>query len=162
MLANVATAAPQRQIGTVSGLNAETSPLTATTSGFAVERTATETRVALAADTLFAFDQATLTAAAQDNLRRTAALVQEGGAGSVTVTGYTDAKGEDAYNHALSRRRAEAVVTWLKGPGGGAARTFIAVGKGEADPVAPNAAPDGSDDPAGRAQNRRVVVSIPR
>jgi flagellar motor protein MotB len=34
-------------------------------------------------------------------------------------------------------------------------------GHGEADPVAPNTE-DGHDDPAGRAQNRRVVISFPR
>ncbi len=151
-----------RQIGAVSGLTGQTSTLTGAVSDFVVERTATETRVQLAADTLFPFDAATLTPAAQANLQRTAELVREGGAGTVTVVGYTDAKGEEAYNLDLSRRRAEAVVAWLRGQAGLDARPYEAVGRGEAEPIAPNAKPDGSDDPDGRARNRRVVVNIPR
>ena len=151
-----------RQIGTTSTLTAQTSALTGTISDFSVERTDFGTRVQLAADTLFDFDQATLTPAAQANLARTADLVRGGGAGTVTVTGYTDAKGEDAYNLALSRRRAEAVVAWMRTQPDLADRPFAAVGKGEANPVAPNAKADGSDDPDGRARNRRVTVDIPK
>jgi outer membrane protein OmpA-like peptidoglycan-associated protein len=159
----VATAtAPAQQIGAISGLTGQTSALTGTVSDFVVERTATETRVQLAADTLFDFDKATLSPAAQANLQRTADLVRAGGAGTVTVVGHTDAKGADGYNLDLSTRRAEAVVAWLKGQPDMAARPFAAVGRGEAEPVAPNARADGGDDPEGRAKNRRVVVNIPR
>jgi len=35
-----------------------------------------------------------------------------------------------------------------------------AAGFGETKPVAPNARPDGSDDPEGRQKNRRVEVII--
>lgn len=157
-----AAAAPARQIGSVSGLSAQTSALTGAVSGFAVEKTDFGTRVALAADTLFDFDKATLTAAAQENLRRAADAVRRGGAGTVTVNGYTDAKGEDVYNLDLSKRRAEAVVAWLRAQPGLGGRDYQAVGMGENDPVAPNAAADGSDDPAGRAHNRRVTIDIPR
>ena len=149
-------------IGTTSALTGRTSALTGTVSGFQVERTETETRVALAADTLFAFDEASLTPAAEANLTRTADLVAAGGEGVVRVVGYTDAKGEDAYNLALSRRRAEAVVAWLRARPALASRSFEAASRGEADPIAPNAGPDGADDPQGRARNRRVVVAIPR
>jgi outer membrane protein OmpA-like peptidoglycan-associated protein len=151
-----------RQIGSVSGLSAETSSLTADISGFSVERTDTGTRVLLAADTLFDFDKATLTAAAEQNLRRAADLVRQGGEGAVTVTGFTDAKGEDAYNLALSRRRAEAVAGWFRTQPELRARTFKTEGRGEADPVAPNTTAEGTDDPTGRARNRRVTIDIPR
>lgn len=154
--------APQRQIGTISNLGAETSGLTGTVSDFAVERTDVGTRVSLAADTLFAFDKATLTPEAQANLIRTAALVREGGDDTVTVTGHTDAKGEDGYNLALSRRRADAVVAWLRGQPGLAARSYTTVGKGETEPVADETAADGGDDAQARARNRRVTVDIPR
>jgi len=162
--AAVPTSVPQagRAIGTTSALTGQTSALTGAISDFQVERTATETRVALAADTLFAFDEATLTPAAESNLTRTAELVEAGGEGTVRVTGFTDAKGEEAYNLDLSRRRAEAVVAWLRARPKLAARSFEAVGLGEAEPVAPNAGPNGVDDPQGRARNRRVVVAIPR
>lgn len=160
-VASAAAPTPERQIGTVSGLTGQTSALTGAVSDFAVERTATETRVLLAADTLFAFDEAVLTAEAQDNLTRTAEVVRQGGAGEVRVLGYTDAKGEDAYNDRLSRARADAVASWLRTQSGLGERTFVAEGRGEREPVAPNTLPDGSDDPAGRAKNRRVVVVVP-
>jgi outer membrane protein OmpA-like peptidoglycan-associated protein len=156
------TTTTTRALGTTSGLTGQTSALTGRVSDFVVERTETETRVALAADTLFAFDQATLTPAAQANLQRTADLVREGGQGPVTVVGHTDAKGEDAYNLDLSRRRAQAVATWLRGQAGLGNRSYAVEGRGEAEPVASNARPDGGDDPDGRARNRRVVVIIPR
>jgi outer membrane protein OmpA-like peptidoglycan-associated protein len=156
------TTTTSSQLGTTSGLSAQTSALTGRVSDFVVERTETETRVALAADTLFEFDKAVLSPAAQANLQRTADLVRQGGAGPITVAGHTDGKGEDAYNLDLSRRRAEAVATWFKAQPGLGGRTYTVIGRGEAEPVAPNARADGSDDPEGRARNRRVVVTIPR
>jgi outer membrane protein OmpA-like peptidoglycan-associated protein len=78
------------------------------------------------------------------------------------VTGHTDATGEDAYNLDLSRRRAEAVAAWLRARPELGGWTFTVAGKGEAAPVAPNSRPDGSDDPEGRARNRRVEVTIPK
>jgi len=155
-------AAPSRQVGQVSALSGATSGLTGQVSGFAVSVTDTATVVQLAADTLFAFDKADLDSAAQANLQRTADLVRQGGTGEVAVVGHTDAKGDDAYNLDLSRRRAAAVATWFRTQPGLAARTFVPEGKGETAPVAPNARPDGGDDPDGRARNRRVEVVIPR
>ena len=51
---------------------------------------------------------------------------------------------------------------WLRGQAGLGDRSFTVRGLGEADPVAANTAPDGSDDPQGRARNRRVAIDIPR
>jgi OOP family OmpA-OmpF porin len=65
--------------------------------------------------------------------------------------GHTDSVGSDAYNQALSERRAKAVVDYLGTLGIDASR-MQAVGAGEANPVADN----GTDE--GRAQNRRVVL----
>jgi len=39
---------------------------------------------------------------------------------------------------------------------------FQAAGHGAANPVAPNSHPDGSDNPDGRALNRRVSLSFQR
>jgi outer membrane protein OmpA-like peptidoglycan-associated protein len=149
-------------IGMVSGLSATTRALTGTISDFAVRTTDKQTVVALAADTLFEFGKADLTRAAEVNLARTADLVANGGAGTIEVIGYTDAKGTDALNDTLSRRRADAVVAWLKTQPGLNQRGFTAIGKGKRDPVAPNVTADGTDDPQGRARNRRVEVVIPR
>jgi len=115
-------------------------------------------RLVVAADALFAFDEDELSPQAEATLAALGPqLAKEKGA--VTVEGHTDAKGGDDYNRQLSERRARAVRDWLAAHQHLAAGT-PAVGYGESKPVAANAKPDGSDDPAGRARNRRVEVVI--
>lgn len=152
------------QNGALGGarLTGQVSGLTGRISGFAMRQTETQTIVELASDVLFAFDSARLTAEAEAALRRTAELAAQAESGRITVVGHTDSVGEDAYNLALSRRRAEAVAQWLAASGGVPADRLHAEGRGEAEPAAPNATTDGQDDPEGRARNRRVVVAIPR
>ncbi len=77
----------------------------------------------------------------------------------VEINGHTDDKGSDDYNRNLSQERASAVDAALKARGLTVATTVT--GYGETRPIAPNATPDGADDPAGRAQNRRVEIIIP-
>lgn len=114
-------------------------------------------QVTLAADVLFEFDKAELTPAANVRIAEVADRIGEGAGGPVAVVGYTDAKGTDAYNADLSLRRATAVRDALQSQ---APATFTVDGRGAADPVAPNSNPDGSDDPAGRALNRRVTITF--
>lgn len=71
----------------------------------------------------------------------------------VTVSGYTDNTGNDGINVPLSTSRAKAVADFLVAQGVPADRV-TAKGFGSADPVASNATPDG------RAQNRRVVITV--
>lgn len=150
-----AAAAGGTLTGSVSSLNADTS-------GLDVRITETRTIVDLPADTLFAFDRADLTPAATTNLVKVAELVRQAPAGVVELIGHTDAKGDEAYNLALSRQRAQAVADWMGEQAGTRQRQFLATGKGEAEPLAANQTSDGKDDPAGRTKNRRVTVSIPR
>lgn len=152
----------QRQIGSVSGLSGSMSALNGAVSDFQVQQTEAGTVATLAADALFAFDSATIAADAAENLRRSADLIRRGGAGPIRIAGHSDGKGSDAYNDALSTRRAQAVADWLKGPGGLSDRSFEVQGIGKRAPLAPNAKPDGEDDPEGRARNRRVEITIPR
>jgi len=119
-----------------------------------------EKTVTLAADVLFAFDRADLAPEALARLDELAAELDDLGPRTVTVTGYTDGRGEPAYNLDLSQRRAESVRTALAERVGGGF-TFEVEGRGESDPVAPNEKPDGSDNPEGRAVNRRVVIQFP-
>jgi OOP family OmpA-OmpF porin len=77
----------------------------------------------------------------------------------VRVDGHTDSVGSTAANQQLSDRRARSVVEYLVAVGVDAGRLHPR-GFGEAWPIAPNANPDGSDDPDGRARNRRVEVVI--
>ena len=78
----------------------------------------------------------------------------------VEVAGHTDSIGTDAYNQGLSERRARAVYDYLTGNGIDASRMVGPNGYGESRPIAPNTNPDGSDNPEGRAQNRRTELNV--
>ena len=71
---------------------------------------------------------------------------------SIEVAGHTDARGPDAYNLELSRRRAETVRRYLLDHG--VTNMLTARGYGEREPIADN----GTE--AGRAENRRVVLKV--
>jgi len=154
-----AVAAPSAGVG---GLQAQISSLSGSASGFNARVTDTSTIVELASDALFAFDSAELSPEATSSLAKTADLIRAGGPGEVAIVGHTDAKGDDDYNQRLSERRAQAVANWMKEQVGVRLRSFAVSGKGETTPVAPNVKPGGSDDPSGRAKNRRVEVIIPK
>lgn len=111
----------------------------------------------LPADVLFDFDKAELRADAAPSLEKAAELIKSYAAAPLTVLGHTDGKGSDAYNDALSLRRAEAVARALHRQTGRQARVE---GLGKRQPVAPNTTPDGRDDPEGRQLNRRVQILI--
>ena len=71
----------------------------------------------------------------------------------ISVVGYTDSTGSDAYNQKLSQRRADAVKKYLVDSGHVKADMIAAEGRGEADPIADNKTKEG------RFKNRRVEVS---
>lgn len=71
----------------------------------------------------------------------------------VRIEGHTDSVGKATYNLALSKRRADAVMTYLASKGVPAGQ-LRAVGLGETTPIASNTTPDG------RALNRRVEFHI--
>jgi outer membrane protein OmpA-like peptidoglycan-associated protein len=116
-------------------------------------------RFLVGADALFEFDKAALTPDARETLEALVPLLAKAGKHPAAVEGHTDAKGSDAYNQTLSEKRAQAVKDWLVARGAVPAAT-LTKGWGEQRPVAPNARPDGSDDPAGRQKNRRVEVVL--
>jgi outer membrane protein OmpA-like peptidoglycan-associated protein len=78
----------------------------------------------------------------------------------ISIDGYTDAKGLDAYNLQLSEKRATAVKSWLVQKGSVDAKRIKTKGWGKANPVASNTHPDGSDNPEGRQKNRRVEITV--
>lgn len=71
----------------------------------------------------------------------------------INVTGHTDSTGSDEHNLNLSQQRAAAVGNYLNLRGINASRLVVR-GMGESMPIASN------DTEAGRAQNRRVELSI--
>ena len=125
-----------------------------------VRESSQELRLYLAADVLFKFDKASIRPDATATLHQVAAIVLATRKGMVRVEGYTDSKGGDAYNMRLSEQRAAAVKAWLVAKEGLDAAAFSTRGFGSANPVVPNARPDGGDDQAGRQRNRRVEVVI--
>ncbi|MGE5243104.1 MAG: OmpA family protein [Betaproteobacteria bacterium] len=119
-----------------------------------------QVKVSLAADVLFDFDKADLKKEAEPALAKIATVVEAYPGAGVTIDGFTDAKGGDAYNLKLSEQRAAAVATWLTRHAKVAASQLRTKGWGKAKPIAPNTKPDGTDNPVGRAKNRRVEITI--
>ena len=127
--------------------------------GVASRESGDEVQITISTDVLFAFDKATLSSEAQRRIEEAAEQITEKAQGTVRIEGHTDAKGSDAYNLRLSELRADAVRAALAELVG-ADVTFITRGFGETRPVAPNTKKDGSDNPQGRARNRRVEISF--
>ena len=102
-------------------------------------------------DVLFDTDQATLKPGAATEIERLSTFLKENADTRIRIEGHTDSVGTEAYNEALSRRRAEAVADALTDRGIAPERIEI-VARGEGFPVV------GNDTAAGRQQNRRVEV----
>lgn len=129
-------------------------------SDLAVNESATEIRIELAADVLFDFDSADLRPEAEAALGNVAEIIRAHAGASVRVEGHTDSKGSAEYNQALSELRAGSVRDWLVDSGSLGDTGFEITGFGESQPAAANEAADGSDDPEGRQKNRRVEIVV--
>lgn len=101
----------------------------------------------------FAFDSTELTAGADDVLTPALVLMGKYPDARFEIIGHTDALGSDAYNRALSLRRAQALEQRLIMLGASASRLDVS-GQGEATPVASN------ETEQGRARNRRVELHL--
>lgn len=113
-------------------------------------------------DVLFDFDSRALTPAARDQIVGVAEVIARlAPERTLSVEGHTDAIGTEAYNQSLSLDRAREVEAVLTEHGLDAER-LRTVGFGKGFPVQPNTNPDGSDNPDGRRQNRRVEIVIER
>ncbi len=77
----------------------------------------------------------------------------------IEITGYTDSQGKDGYNQRLSHKRAKKIKDILT-DAGIASKRITTKGMGKSNPVAINENPDGSDNPEGRAFNRRIIFNI--
>lgn len=128
-----------------------------------VQKVATERRegrddlITLNSDILFGFDSTQLSDRAVSKIRSLAAQIPR--RATVFVGGHTDSIGGTSYNQRLSTRRAQAVAAAIR-----AARPDLKLdvrGYGESRPVASNGSP-GSDNPDGRAKNRRVELRYRR
>ncbi len=134
-----------------SSLTAQSSSLSGTETGFNIQ-------INLSSDVLFDFDKAELKSEADSELQKAADIIRQKGKGLILISGYTDSKGTDAYNKRLSLARAQAVKNWFEAQG--LHQNYQTEGLGAANPVAPNTNDDGSDNPEGRAKNRRVEIIV--
>jgi outer membrane protein OmpA-like peptidoglycan-associated protein len=114
----------------------------------------------LSGDVLFDYDKAALKPEAEQALKKVAVVLSQFPESKVTVEGYTDSKGTRSVNMQLSHERAQAVKDWLIKSGGVAGANISVKGFGEQYAIAPNTNGDGTDNPLGRALNRRVSIIV--
>jgi outer membrane protein OmpA-like peptidoglycan-associated protein len=122
--------------------------------------TANGLTVALPADLLFGGTPDTLSRTAGTALAELQRLIAALRPREIVVAGNTDGIGRDDANMKLSQERAQAVADWIGAHEARGRAHIVAKGYGRTRPVAPNTNPDGSDNPAGRALNRRIDVSL--
>ena len=107
----------------------------------------------------FEFDDSGLTPRTSRQLEIVADILNQGAERVIRINGHADALGSDAYNIALSDKRAESIRQTLIGLGVKPDQV-ITEAFGAAKPRKPNFLPDGSDNPGGRSQNRRAEVLL--
>lgn len=165
--ASLVLAAPAGAAPTAGELASSVTPLTAPVEDLRAAPTihalaprVTADRTAVPAAVLFGFDRAEVRRAGRRALVRLAASVARR-PGTLRVVGHTDGRGAAPYNQRLSLRRARAVADLLRA-GLPASVRVVPSGRGAANPVADETAPDGRDDPDARARNRRVELRFTR
>ncbi len=112
-------------------------------------------------EVFFEFGKYDLTPAAKEKISVITTVINDPRAlnRSIAIEGHTDSVGNEAANLSLSTQRAKTVEQAL------AASELLGEristrGYGEKYPIAPNTNVDGSDNPEGRAKNRRVEIIV--
>lgn len=114
----------------------------------------------LEGDVLFDFGKAEIKSEAKKTLDKVGTVIAHFPEGKVLIEGHTDSKGSQKVNRDLSKRRAEAVKDWLVREKDIPESIITTVGSGETKPVVSNTNSNGSDNPQGREQNRRVEITV--
>lgn len=110
-------------------------------------------RLRLPSEVMFAYDSADINRDFAPTLREVARLMKRYRGIRSRIIGHTDNQGSQSYNLDLSLRRAESVATFLSAQGVNN-RRLITQGRGEEEPIASNATPQG------RQMNRRVDIVL--
>ncbi|MBX7146118.1 MAG: OmpA family protein [Alphaproteobacteria bacterium] len=131
------------------------------TNGIKITETETELKIEVLGDILFDFNKITLRPSANETLKKIAEFLNRQQVKQLKIAGHTDSIGTEPYNQNLSKKRAETVRDWFlknlqQKP------TIKVEAYAARQPVAPNQHPDGSDNPEGRQQNRRVEIFVPK
>jgi peptidoglycan-associated lipoprotein len=107
----------------------------------------------------FDFDKYDIRSDAAHELDKLVQLLIDNPEIKIEMGSHTDSVGTLVYNYELSKTRAEATVAYLIRKGIAPDR-LTAKGYGEEYPIARNTNPDGTDNPDGRARNRRTEFKI--
>lgn len=102
----------------------------------------------------FGVDKAALAPGSKQELNALGSFLQEHSDATAYFFGYTDSSGEAGYNMKLSRRRAEAAVSYIIENFDIDPMRLVSFWYGEANPARPNVTA------AGRAGNRRVEIVV--
>lgn len=121
--------------------------------GVSVTRIGDNITLNMPGNVTFATDSSDLKPAFFDVLNSVGLVLDKYEKTVIEVAGHTDSTGSDAYNQALSERRAESVARYLQSQGVSSQR-IITVGMGERRPVADNSTAEG------RQANRRVELTL--
>ena len=122
-------------------------------SGVEVVRKGDNITLGMPGNVTFALNSAQLNPEFDSVLDKVASTLVEYNQTMIQIAGHTDSTGSHEYNMKLSEQRAMSVKNYLAGRGVPAKR-MVTVGAGPDYPVASN------DTPEGRAQNRRVEITI--
>lgn len=122
-------------------------------SGVQVRKVGNTVQLVMASDVTFNTNQSDVNANFYPTLSSVARVFKKYDNNTITITGYTDNVGGDAYNQTLSEERAQSVGDYLIAAGVPANRIFTQ-GMGKRYPIASNASA------SGRAMNRRVVITL--
>ncbi|HEY3371221.1 MAG TPA: OmpA family protein [Prolixibacteraceae bacterium] len=115
-----------------------------------VEAAVKDPGVPVVENVYFDYDQSNYITGEKKKIDHVVSLLKENKDLKVNLIGYTDSKGTEEYNMALSKRRLNSVAKTMTAGGIKKDRISQSEPKGEANPDATN------DTEAGRAQNRRV------
>jgi len=127
----------------------------------AVSETKAEEKVIILVfeDIHFDFDKSTLKPEAKTILKRNVQLLKDNPKTQVRIAGYTSASGTEAYNQALSERRAKAVQEYLINEGVITRDRLSIIGYGKSNPAMYEASPKDLYSKAAKA-NMRVLFEI--
>lgn len=107
----------------------------------------------------YAYNSSELNDASKQTLDQLYTILQDNKSLIFELSSHTDSIGSRGYNEKLSQKRAQSCVDYLLEKGISKDQ-LIAKGYGESMPIAPNTNSDGSDNPEGRAKNRRTEYRI--
>jgi len=105
------------------------------------------------------FNQSYLQPASFPSLDKLVAMLQAHPEVKIELSAHTDSKGSNELNEKLSEARAKSCVDYLVSKGVSAER-LTWKGYAATMPIAPNTNTDGSDNPEGRARNRRTEFKV--